>query len=433
MNKSLDLCLNVTAKQLEVIQSNADKIAVLAGRGSGKTAITSILAILSLLEGKNVIVIAPTYNQLVNQNFTEIIKQLHLMNLAHIINYKHLLISFKGKKIFFISGMNAERLRGYTEIGTLIFDEAANLEQNCYTLALATMRALNGKKPKVYIVGTPPPNENHWLAQMALNGQVQIIQATAKDNSFVEPDYLDKLKKDYEFLPEDFLKRELYGELIFNGQAAQSLFNDFEIVESNKFYNNEPIVAGLDIAGRGSDTTVMVVRQGKQVLDIITFDTPYDNELKAFVEAIYRAWQFDVLRYDSTGFGHLITFDLPAKVLIQPVNFGAGAGERFANQRTLIYSMLAKERVIYMSAKLYKQYATALIKELNETRYNFERSMGRLNLIDKNKIKERLNGRSPDRADALALAFSYAKKKEAPKAVTAPSIFSRYSGGIQRV
>jgi len=429
---ALQVNLQLSKKQMELLKSKKELNIVSAGRGSGKTAITSILAILHLLKGKNVLVIAPSYAQLKDQNFKEILKHLTLMGLATVINYRDLRVKHNGKEIIFVSGGEPERLRGYSEIGTIIFDEAATLCHDSYKLAIATMRALHGQEPKVYIVGTPPAEEDHWVAQLAQREDANVIFASGRDNPFIEHDYLDKLEHEYKYLPEDFRRRELYGELVFTGASNISLFNDFAIAEGCFDYPGEPIVAGLDIAGRGSDSTALCIRKGKQVLGMQMAKTPNDEKLKEFVYQMHEAWNFDVLRYDATGFGHLLTFDkLPEHVLVQGIDFGAGAGERFVNLRTLMYAVLAKQSCIFMKDNDYKLHRDSLMQELRETKYNLETRTRRLCLIDKKQIKERLNGRSPDRADALALAFSYAPQPK-PKAVLAPTVFDKYARGIRK-
>jgi len=146
-------------------------------------------------------------------------------------------------------------------------------------------------------------------------------------------------------------------------------------------------------------------------LAIISATTENDDKLKAFVQAQWHTWRFDVLRYDSTGFGHLLKFDLDAGVIIQPVNFGGSGGERFSNARALIYARTAKIGVIYLNSNDYRTHSQQLMKELKSTKYKFDDSK-KLALEPKKEVKKEI-GRSPDRADGLCLAFSYVPEAKA--------------------
>lgn len=400
----MELNLELSKKQLELLQSPHEINIVSAGRGAGKTAITSIIAIIHLLQGRNVIVVSPIFRMLKDQNFKQVVKFISEMGLSTVVDRKDLRIKFKGKEIIFISGEAAETLRGYTSIATLVFDETASLGHDAYKLAYATMRDLGYQKKKVYIVGTPPQTEEHWLVPMTKRDDVNVMYATARDNPFIEPDYLTSLEREYEFLPDDFKQRELYGEMVFGTDSLRSMFADFTVAQGTGNFVSEPTVAGLDVGGRGSDMTVLVVRKGKQVIKIITATTDSDEAIKKFVIGQHALCNFTQLRYDSTGFGHLLTLDIPG-CEVHAINFGASGGDRFLNMRALIYTKLANEKTIYLSPNDYAAHGAAIQRELKATRYEVDDNR-KLKLIKKEKIKEKLGGASPDRSDALALAFS---------------------------
>jgi hypothetical protein len=400
----MELNVELSRKQLELLQSKHEINIVCAGRGAGKTAITAIIAIIHLLQGRNVIIISPIFRQLRDNNFQQVLKFLDIMGLGAYLDRKDLRVKYKGHQIAFVSGEAAKSLRGYTSIATLVFDETADLDREVYKLAYATMRDLNYQKRKIYIVGTPPATEDHWVAAMSKRDDVNVMYATAKDNPFIEADYLPTLEREYEDLPEDFKRRELYGEMVFGTDSLRSMFADFTVAQGAGNFVSEPIVAGLDIGSRGSDMTALIIRRGKQVLKILTTTTADDEALKKFVIGQHALCHFTQLRYDSTGFGHLLTFDIPG-CEVHAINFGAAGGERFLNQRAVIYAKLANEKTIYLSPADYKTHGASIQRELKATRYEVDDSR-KLKLIKKELIKEKLGGASPDRSDALALAFS---------------------------
>jgi len=424
--------LKASAKQLALLETNHEINICSAGRGSGKTAIVSIIALLHLAQGRNAIIVAPTFRQAKRDNFSQLEKFASMLGLPYQFNNTMLRVSWKNNHITVISGGMgetesvrdiAETFRGATSIHTLIFDEAASLPHKVYILAYATMRDL-GKHPKrVFIVGTPPTHETHWLAKLAKRDDVLLMNASAKDNPFIESDYLESLEREYEMMPDDFKRRELHGEFIFSGDGDMAVFNDFHIIEQELAMSDNPIVAGLDISGKGSDKTVMTIARGSHIQAIIVTVTPTDNDLKEFVEKMWHMHHFDVLRYDSTGFGHLLTFDLDPKVLVQPVNFGSDGGEKFKNARALIYARTAKMKAISMEPSVHKLHADMAMAEMKATSWKMD-DQRKLQIEDKKLIKKKLM-RSPDRLDSICLAMSYLPPYSPRRVKTAPKVFQK--------
>lgn len=410
--------LQLSPKQLAIFESKTEITCVSAGWGSGKTAITSILAILHLLRGRNVIIISPTFRQLKDHSFAQCQRFLYDLGLNTLINTRDLRIKYKNKEIIFISGEAAETLRGYTSIATLIFDETAGLSEDCWKLAYSRMRDLKGQEKKVYIVGTAPPDENHWFVGMCRRDDVTFFSACARENPFVEKDYVDNLEKEFQFLPDDYIRRELYGELVFAGANHKSMFADLEITVGEIECVGEPVVAGLDIGGFGSDSTVMFIRKGLQVLGVETAGAMDDEGLKIWVLEMRRKWHFTILRYDCTGIAHLIKFVDMKGVNIYAINFGQAANDRFANMRAAMYAMFANFKRIYMKHDDFARHGRQMKTELQATKWKIDDSR-KMYVIPKEEIKKVLGGRSPDRADAAALAFSSItpRRKDLPKNV----------------
>jgi len=413
-----EITLSLSQKQRMILNSDKEINIVSAGRGSGKTAITAIIAILHLLEGRNVLIVTATYKQAKRDNWEALQKFLNYLKIPAILNNSDFIIKYGKNKIIVSSGGQGEQelskktgvtetVRGATSIATLIFDEAASLPHKIFLLSIATMRDLGGAKRRIYIVGTPPDNAMHWVAKMAESKDVFLINANGRDNPFIEPDYLDMLEKEYELLPDDFRRRELYGEMIFTDVSNMGVFNGFQILPNYIDFIDEPEVVGLDISGRGSDKTVFTRVKGRQIKDMVITSTPYDNDIKKLVDAEYLKSRFDVLRYDSTGFGHLLTFDLPSNVIVQPVEFSGAGGERFANARALIYATTAKLKTLYMPQNIINSYGQQVLGEMKATSYKID-DKRKLSLIPKEIIRQKI-GRSPDRLDSICLACSYHK------------------------
>jgi phage terminase large subunit-like protein len=414
----------MTPKQLEVLNSDSMITIFSAGRGCGKTASMALIAILNMIQGKRVLVIGPIFQQLKESNLFQTRRFLDRMKIPHKINKTDLHVNFgKTGEIMHVSGDEPESIRSYTSIDVLIFDEAASLSEDCWKLAIPTMRDTLDGKLKIYVVGTPPSSESHWMARLNKRKDVKTIFGSYKDNPFNGQDFVNLLEKDYENYPVDFQRRELYGEFIFGGEIG-SLFEDFRIETNNEYkaHSDAPIVCGLDIAGKGRDMTCAVISQNNQVLGIYLRKTANEIPLKQFVKELYLMHGFEVLRYDEGGLGHLIVFDLPVTVLTVPVNFGGSGGERFANARTAMYFHLRRKGATFMHQEILKEHGEAMLIELKATQMK-ERESGKLGVIEKELIKKRI-GRSPDRADALVLAMSHVEVKRSKPRI-APLVFGR--------
>jgi len=414
----------ITPKQLEVLNSPSRITIFSAGRGSGKTSAMALISIFSMLQGKRVLMIGPTYKQLRDSNFWQARQFLNKHKIPYRMNKTDLQI-FSGSRgeLIHISGDEPDSIRSYTSIDVLIFDEAAYLDEACWHIAIATMRNTLDGQIKIYVVGTPPASEAHWMARLNRRQDVATIFGSYKDNPFNGEEYVKLLEKEYECYPSDLQRRELYGEFIFSGESS-GLFNDFNIEKNNAYeiHPDFPIVCGLDIAGPGRDMTCAAISQRNQILGINIRKTANEIELKKFVKEIYMIYGFNVLRYDNGGLGTLIVFDLPVTVQCVPVNFGGVGGDMFANARTAMYFHLRRKNSIFMSEEIYNEHSEPLKSELKATLIK-ERENKKIGVILKEEIKKRI-GRSPDRADALVLSQSHIEiKRNKPR--IAPLVFGR--------
>jgi phage terminase large subunit len=419
MQKEPDL--KITPLQSKVLDSEAKITIVSAGRGAGKTGIMSIVSIMNMVKGKKVLLIGPIWRQLEDSNFVQTLKFLKSMKVPYDINKSKLRIRVGKGELLHISGEDPESIRGYTSIDVLIFDEAASLHEDCWKLAIATMRDTKDGQQKIYVVGTPPDDETHWVSKLAMRDDVNIIFGSYKDNPFNGEEFAKLLEKEYENYPEDFKQRELFGQFIFSNSSG-SLFSNFKIEMNEEIeFPDDPIVAGLDIAGSGNDMTCLCISQGDKIQAIYLTKTNDEIKLKQFLKEKHADHNFSVLRYDSTGMGHLLSFDIEAE--IEAVNFGDGAGDRYADARTLIHFMLRQKKTIYMRKDVYNSHYDKIMGELKAIRIR-EQENRRIGLIKKPEIRRAI-GRSPDRADAIALSMSYTLIENKPRSIHVPPIFGR--------
>jgi phage terminase large subunit len=172
---------------------------------------------------------------------------------------------------------------------------------------------------------------------------------------------------------------------------------------------------GIDVARFGSDRTVLAPRQGGYCRDLVSW-AKLDT-----VETSTRIYHFidpqdhlTALRVDDTGVGGGVTDQLYEmlnrqavnRFTVEGINFGSSSTDpsKFYNLRAEMYWNLREQ---FMNHSIAIPDDPELINELTSVRYEYT-GKSQIKIEAKDEIKKR-SGKSPDRADALALAF-YSQK-----------------------
>ncbi|MEO1639242.1 MAG: hypothetical protein AAFU41_08345 [Pseudomonadota bacterium] len=179
---------------------------------------------------------------------------------------------------------------------------------------------------------------------------------------------------------------------------------------------SQPLVCGVDV-GRLNDASVIVLRRGHAVIDIVRVPSPCETQELAFrVLNICRQNDVDLLTVDAGAMG-IAVCDVMRQIGLfpVPVNFGSRPDdpERYANKRAEVYDRM---RAWTEKASSILPKDLRLQKELSATRFKLS-STNKLQLESKADIKSRL-GTSPDAADAIALTFAVSES-------VAPSLAQR--------
>lgn len=169
--------------------------------------------------------------------------------------------------------------------------------------------------------------------------------------------------------------------------------------------SSETWEAGIDVAGPGDDETVLVIRQGATVRLLRTWSGP-DPRGEVLAELLPFKSQLSAVKVDSIGLGyyfarHLEDHGFAGRVV--DVNVGAATSdpERYANLKAELYWGLRLRAQSGQIAGLGDEEAVA---QLAGVRY---RHNARGQIVIESKDEARRRGvRSPDRAEALMLAFA---------------------------
>lgn len=173
------------------------------------------------------------------------------------------------------------------------------------------------------------------------------------------------------------------------------------------YQHDYPSILGVDVAGGGTDMTVVRQRRGCRALRQWTTSLSDSEHLVDWILKIAAETESTVIRIDSTGLGWGIAGSLREKaphINIVAINASeTPSHKRFLNSRAEMWwngRMLAEKGEIDLSAA---EDADALLSQLSAPKWELN-IKGKIKIESKDDIRTRI-GRSPDNADALLLAF----------------------------
>ena len=396
----MEITYKLFPHQKAVITSQEPILYARMGRGSGKSYIASMLAVISLLKGKRTLAIAQT-----SQAIREVLVPEILARLNEIIpgKFKFNQTSNKivfGKGIIYLGSYESlESLRGYTRISLVILDEAALAPSNIFEVVAFCMRDCD-EQPKIRMMSTP--RSSNWLTEYVKKNNIPVITAKTSDNKRITPQEIELMKK--AAIDENSWRREFYGDEI-DDENAGVLFSTILLSNAPKFMqrNNNGYAIGIDCSGLGKDSNVIVVRNQNEILDIVEKKVASNSELCSIVRGL-------ILTHGKANLSHVAIdeaygLDLHERLTESGINativpFGGKAkNPAYANQRAEMYINLKKGIEEYGL----KGITAELYRELQATKYILNNN-GKIQLIPKDEIKLNI-GRSPDIADALALTY----------------------------
>jgi len=172
---------------------------------------------------------------------------------------------------------------------------------------------------------------------------------------------------------------------------------------------SQPVNAGLDVAGPGEDETVLAVRQGRRLLSLQPWSQADPRgEVVAALEP--HRDSLDKVNVDSVGIGyymaqHLRDLDFP----VRDVNVGQAAEdtEKYVNLKAEMYWGLRQRLQAGDLSGLDDEMA---IGQLAGIRYKHN-ARGQVVIESKEEARKR-GVKSPDRAEAIMLAFAGSDEHE---------------------
>jgi len=256
-------------KQIEVLSSKADKIVIMAGKRGGKTALCAYFALRGLLEGYDVLVVAPSYI-LANR----VLEYIDLW--ARRAFAKEIVVSFRppqkvktawGAVLDCRSGEQPDQIMG-KEYPVVIADECSKISETVHQRYI--IPATGMKVGKRYYISTPFGRNWFWREWRKACEEGGGFQWKSLDNPYFDKKKWDEAKKE---LPDFIFKQEYEAEpqeeaMVFQG--FNQCLNDYGFPQE---YNpNHLYVAGIDVGKYESFTAISVIdRMTNQEVEHLRF------------------------------------------------------------------------------------------------------------------------------------------------------------------
>lgn len=395
----MDIRYKLFPHQKALLTSTENMIYLRAGRGSGKSYIASLMAVIALLQGKRVICLGQNFKAVSEVLMQECVNRLYeILKPDEFQVHKGMMkITYKKGTIYFASYETPDAIRGYTEISLAILDEAALADPEIMTILPFCMRG-KGIVPKLVMISTP--RGQNWLTRFVKENNVPLITATTKDNKFITEEQIALMRKSC--VSESAWRREYFGEEcedVDNGTIFTSDMFEDAPKEGSTF------TIGCDPAGFGRDFNCIVLRKGNSIEKYHKVQLATAKDLYAVIKAWiheYGKQHLSAINIDAAYGASLyeVLMDSDYAGFTNLVSFGGGADEpSYANKRAEMY-MKAKQFITEHGISGVDESA---VNEFLSTKYILN-NRDKIQLIPKEDIKQAI-GRSPDTADSIVLTF----------------------------
>lgn len=301
------------------------------------------------------------------------------------------------------SSIDAERVKSMN-IDAAVIEEASDTEEESARLLITRPGRTEKSLRYGFVLITSNP-EDCWLQRIVDDPKDDevFVQSLMRDNTYLPEGYEQRIRDLYSDMPE-LMDAYIDGVWGMVG-SADKLIDPLAL----RACVGAPGIAGpyswgVDVARFGDDETVLWRCRGTKVVGLKTWKRKSTREVADDIEAEYQADEDspDTIRIDDIGVGggvvdNLVSGGLPAigiNVAAAPLS------DRFLNRRAEVYWNL---KGLVERGEIGLPANDELLSELRAVRYLVRN--GKIVLEAKAEIKKRL-GRSPDKADALALALA---------------------------
>lgn len=316
-----------------------------------------------------------------------------------------------GARIYVMGADYPDALRGMYLDG-VILDEYAQMRPELYGEVIVP--ALADRNGFAFFIGTPKGQNAFYERYLSAQKDPRYFTCCyrADETGVIPADKLAEMKAE---MTDTEIRQELLCD--FTASAANIVIPiDLVTEAAARNITQDQVegaisVMGVDVARFGDDDTVITHRQGLCCHPQIKLHGLSTMEVASAVAAHYWKIKPDAIIVDAGAMGAGVIDRLRQMGMpnVFEINFGGSAidSDRYANLRAEIYFKTLE----WLKAGGAIPNDTDLKSELTVTEYKYT-SAGKIILQPKEHIKE-LTGRSPDRADSLALTFAVPVNKTA--------------------
>ena len=410
--------------QRKLINSKARMSALICGRGAGKSYACAVLVLLTLLEGKNVIVGGTRYDTIHDTLFEELKRMANEFGLYQYIQWRErpMMMTFGKAHCWFLSYDAIESGRGYSRVSLLVLDEGFLAPANILSVWGPCQRDTGGRTRVV--MATTPRAGSLWNIMMTdPDCKWEIIQAVSRDNPHIS-------EAEYELILAGITSQEQYDQEILGkistglGGAAIIHLEDFPDVPG--LCTDERVIAGLDCAeGVERDATAFVKRKGDKVLEMWKLNEIDHEETVRRIRESNKRLHIDKLNMDAAFSDYEFT-TLRYEINCEQIRFGRGPSEenkeKYGNVRAEMFFNAAYAVKHGLCAEGF-ELTPELKRQLCSITWHHD-PQGRLLLVKKEELRAALK-MSPDVADAFALTCLERYHGDDPKINTAAARVAR--------
>lgn len=420
-------------KLLEVIRALLEnrRVVVPSGHGVGKTWLAARIALWFLYchPPAKVITTAPTWPQVENLLWSEMRKAWAdaIFPLGGIM----LLTALKIREDWFAIGFSTRGKASEREFGTpkfqgyhspnllVVLDEAPGVEHAVWT-SIETL--ITGENNKILADGNPtsPSGDFYEACKSPLWKKIVISSfdhPNVKENRIIVPgavttEWIDERRQDWgEDSP--LWKAKVLGEFPDEGEDTLIPLSWLEACVGLDLGTTGEKRLGADIARFGGDMTVLARFWGPTLQPLEAVNKKDTNWTIGRIRVLHAQETFDHMGGDDTGVGGGVTDGLQDGGLdFEPFNFGSSAIEddKFENLKAEIYWVF---REAIRDKKVSLPDDKELINQLSSIKYSYTRK-GKIKIESKDDMKRR-GFKSPDKADAVVIAYSAGRVKATPQ------------------
>jgi hypothetical protein len=378
------------------------RLAIASGRGIGKSALVSwlVLWMMTTRIGSTVIVSANSESQLRSVMPAKWLTELVERDLKKGTRYWNL----EGR---LWSAENPDAFAGVHNYDgvMVVFDEASGIDDSIWAV---TSGFFTENTPNRFWCCFSNPRRNTGYFYEAIEGSKrdfwQSRQVDARDVEGTDKNVYNQIIEEYG--ADSYQAHvEVYGSFPSEGddQFIPSTLVDEAMRREKHKDDTAPLVVGVDPARFGSDSTVIAVRQGRDIVEIRRFKGDDTMTVVGHVIEAIEQYQPAVVAIDEGGLGAGVVDRLKEqRYKIRGVNFANKSKNpmMYGNLRAQIWGIM-KDWLKTASIPNEKMLKTDLISPMMKPD-----SKGAIYLEGKKEMKAR-GLASPDSADAIALTFAF--------------------------